>query len=113
MPKTVDFTGTVSHATMREQDLLPKFLGVLAEYNPLAYNAIIDELTPFCHSNDNIDEILGNEDHTAWHSNTMAWIINESVWDAMNEIAPEGFYFGAHPGDGCDYGFWAIEEDEL
>ena len=39
------------------------------------------------------------------------WILNETIWDAMNEIAPEGCYFGPHPGDGCDFGFWQSEED--
>ena len=55
--------------------------------------------------------MLANDKHPGWQDEDVPWIINELAWDAMNEIAPEGFYFGAHPGDGCDYGFWAIEED--
>ena len=38
--------------------------------------------------------------------------LNEYLWDYMNQIAPDGFYFGAHPGDGSDYGFWELEVDE-
>ena len=36
-------------------------------------------------------------------------IVDEMI-DALNEHAPDGFYFGAHPGDGSDFGFWAIED---
>jgi hypothetical protein len=107
--RTVDFTGSVSSGTMREIDLLNAFLPIIKEHNPLAYDDIEDELNPFCRND--IDKILGNENHTCWQSATMTWVVNEIMWDAMNEIAPEGFYFGAHPGDGRDYGFWAIEED--
>lgn len=35
-----------------------------------------------------------------------SYFLNEDIWDAMNDIAPEGCYFGATEGDGCDYGFW-------
>ena len=35
--------------------------------------------------------------------------LNDDLWIFMNGIAPEGYYFGSHPGDGSSYGFWEIE----
>lgn len=101
--KIVDFTGTVSEATMRPQDLLPKFLSVLEAYHPEAYAKIEAE---FGAKLDNIDA-----DDEWWESEECSWLLDEDVWEAMNDIAPEGYYFGAHPGDGADYGFWEAEGD--
>lgn len=30
----------------------------------------------------------------------------DAVYDSLTVIAPDGYYFGAHEGDGSDFGFW-------
>jgi len=39
----------------------------------------------------------------------LTYFLNEDLWDLMNEIAPEGTYFGSHEGDGSLIGFWEVE----
>ena len=33
------------------------------------------------------------------------WLMDD-LFDALEECAPKGHYFGSHPGDGSDLGFW-------
>jgi hypothetical protein len=93
--KTADF-GTISHGTMRPEDLIPTFASVL-------------------------DDLVENGEHTALvaEANSIedfeseeADAILESLFDALQESAPAYAYFGAHPGDGSDYGFWLHEDFE-
>lgn len=118
--RTVDFTGTVSEATMLTRDLVPKFMAMLGEYHPDAHSAIIDDMQEefgiqyaslhecgaMCETDNYLQCVKHNE---VWRSEAMSYILNEDIWDAMNEIAPAGYYFGSHPGDGCDYGYWRVE----
>lgn len=41
----------------------------------------------------------------------MGWILDE-LYELLNGICPEGYYFGAQEGDGACFGFWSIEEEE-
>ena len=34
------------------------------------------------------------------------------LFDVLDELAPDGFYFGAHEGSGSDFGYWRTEESQ-
>jgi len=81
---------TISHGTMRPEDLIPKFLEVLEELNPKVSE-----------SAKRWNELAIEEAQSQFLS---------ELFDLLDQEAPEGFYFGSHPGDGSDYGFWQMEE---
>ena len=35
--------------------------------------------------------------------------IFDDIFGYLNDVAPDGLFFGAHHGDGACYGFWRIE----
>lgn len=87
---------TVSHGTMRCEDLRDSFLCFLR----------------------GVKEVL-DEEQTGRYLKFESLVKSgkfdeedlESVWFLLEEIAPEDCYFGSHPGDGSDFGFWKIEEE--
>lgn len=91
---------SISHGTMRPQDVLPALIGALVERDEDAY-AQCQHLIP-SHASEDAE--------AAWWSEDAPEHI-EALFDALNDCAPLGLYFGAHPGDGSDYGFWMSEED--
>ena len=100
--------GSVISGTMRTQDLAPAFLDLLTDVPPHARSKAFDEglfvilgrVTEAC--------VLG-DDAEYWQSDTCSWDM-DWMYDALSDLAPDGCYFGAHPGDGADYGFWPCEE---
>lgn len=101
--------GSISHGTMRECDLIPTFMDTLRDYSPARAAAITDEygaaFIERCSTEDGLDYSLINE------MDRQSWLL-ESLFDALDDIAPDGHYFGAIEGDGSDYGFWATDEDD-
>ena len=87
----------VSSGTLKSEDLIPKFLGVLKTYGKDKYDKYIKE-NPEVEDWKNLDE------------ETMGWVVDE-LTDLLNEIAPDGCYFGASEGDGADFGFWSMSNE--
>lgn len=90
---------SISAGTLRDQDLIETFMtfieNVRVEVNMFinAWNILKIER----------DGAKGDEQ---WSS----WFLNEELFELLDEIAPEGCYFGSHVGDGCDFGFWVNDE---
>jgi hypothetical protein len=104
--------GTVSHGTLRTQDLLEAFA------NELKDRATGDELTPV--RRELIDDALTyakliEADHLNDDGQEAAGEIVNELIEALTELAPAYVHFGAHEGDGSDFGFWvswdSLEED--
>ena len=90
--------GSVSSGTMLPQDLIPSFLWELDHQKP-------------CRREHRklIREINSRMEQENYFPSDDAGFDLESLFDALNEYALPYFYFGAHPGDGADYGFWLSE----
>lgn len=90
--------GSVSSGTMRPEDLIPTLISELKSQKPLArrHRRLVREINQRMNAGDYFE--LEDADRDL-----------ESLFDALNEYAPSYFYFGAHPGDGSDYGYWLSE----
>ena len=93
--------GSVSNGTMREEDLIPDFVWTLKH---LAKQNDNQSHLTLC---DEIEERMEEDDYYA--SEDASFDLNEGLFNALNEYALPYFYFGSHPGDGADYGFWLSE----
>jgi hypothetical protein len=98
--KTRAAPGTVSHGTLRPEDLIPHFAETLEDFASEAYavevkadehielarkvkGLILDRMSP-----EGIEETLTD------------------LFEALDTYAPAGHTFGAHEGDGSDFGYW-------
>lgn len=92
---TFKFAGSISHGTMLDKDLLERFAEVLALLKPEA-------ALPLC---ERVDDALGTDAYDEVVAETV-----EDLFAELDACAPDGYYFGSHPGDGSDFGFWVNEE---
>jgi hypothetical protein len=91
---------SVSHATLREEDIYDSFSQFLKEHIGLLSESNAAKFA-------NIQEEWATADEE-----TRSDIINGDFFDLMSSIEPEGTSFGAHEGDGSDFGFWKYDDDE-
>lgn len=104
--------GSISHGTMRLEDLIPCFLGELdrlREARSFAEHRLGDA-ERYGIEDDQLGEI-----ERRMTSGGIYFESEEAEWDLiilidmLEDFAPEGHYFGAHEGDGSDYGYWEYD----
>ena len=96
-----EWIGTsVSHATLREEDLIPAFEEVLD-------SAGVEYDRPAA-----VDKLLLGQALTDDEQEEIGFYLNETLFHLLDGIAPKGTCFGANEGDGACFGFWAVDETE-
>lgn len=91
---------SVSRGTMRTQDLIPAFMDIIRdtpEYVQLM-NAVPAH-------------VMEDKDTEWWDSEEVIMLL-DALFDTLDAYSPEDYYFGAHPGDGSDFGFWKMDKDK-
>lgn len=88
----------VSQGTLRPEDLAVAFYEFLFDCAPEKARRIRRQYA------DVLEALVQGFLHEDMYN-----LIEALVW-ALDEIAPPGCYFGAHPGDGACFGFWKILE---
>lgn len=96
--------GSVSHGTMRNEDLIPEFLDLLVQ---LARKAKNRNHLSLCK-----DIKRRMKQFNYYTSNDADIDLYEILFPCLDEYAAPYFYFGSHPGDGSDYGYWISEDLE-
>lgn len=97
---------SISHATLRSEDLLERFANTLEELSILNKT---EKHTQLINDARDIRKCL-IKNPTPEVEEQASYIINDEFYNAFDDFTPEGYYFGAHVGDGSDFGFWQDEE---
>lgn len=105
--------GSVSHGTLRTQDLLSAFISEL-EWQVSRNGAFFSSPENFA-LRDTFANLIGEaqdcfaedgEDIDEEKQDVAEELVNETLPDALQTFAGPYCYFGSHEGDGSDFGFW-------
>lgn len=101
--------GTVIHGTHRPEDLIPALMEELERVAPITakltregtYAEEIAECLTLQERGEDLPWEAKRGEHGEWFSECIDTLI-----DRLDYNAPQGMYFGTHPGDGSDFGWW-------
>lgn len=95
---------TVICGTLRNEDLIPAFCEEIRRLQTRT-PAIVFEAEDWVSSKPESEPFGAG----MTQDEIGAEIVNELI-DHLDNMAPEGCYFGAHPGDGSDFGWWHADK---
>jgi hypothetical protein len=93
MNKLHTIEGSVSFGTNKTSHLIMAFLDEIRNFD----DKLLAELE--------IPNPLPSIDDKYWESFEASYLLEE-LFDILDNLSPPGYYFGAHPSDGVDYGWW-------
>lgn len=93
-----NLNSSVSHGTMHHQDLIPVFMNVIRDAPE--YLQVMNIVPSY---------VQDDESAEWWDGEDAHWLLID-LMEALERYAPEGYYFGSHPGDGSDYGYWQLTD---
>lgn len=88
--------GSISTATLRPEDLIPDFVSTLRELRGTVPKDLWNDVRKALSDSEYMNE-------------SGAEIVDDLMTELNNYAAPY-HYFGAHPGDAADFGFW-LQDD--
>ncbi len=100
---------SLSSGTLKSEHLIESFMDFLQSVKvELGIEEKVNNLQEEVNAleKDEDGDFVGESEETA------TYILNEDIFDLLNNIAPEGTSFGSHEGNGSDFGFWEYENDE-
>lgn len=97
--------GTVIHGTLRSIDLIQAFMGVIFRLDVPKYREILKKEPRMHEALCDLNAGIKND----WWETEEATMVCDELTETLGDYAPEGHYFGTHPGDGSDFGFWPDE----
>lgn len=102
---------SISSGTTRPEDVVPAMVSALFElgFSEALWDKAHDEFRTFEKTAPRLVSAVlyaapgSEEERAAEVAENIA-----RLWDILDQAAPEGCYFGAHPDDRADFGFWEI-----
>tara|TARA_R110000765_G_scaffold190693_2_gene295876 strand:+ start:269 stop:766 length:498 start_codon:yes stop_codon:yes gene_type:complete len=107
--------GSISHGTLRTEDLLTSFADTLDSFDCKAFYSKVGKdsfelyypseliLSAYRCRNYYQEQELGSNPTI---EEDAEYLVNEQLPDALQEYCPPFVYFGTLEGDGSDFGFW-------
>lgn len=97
----------ISNATLRNEDLIVTCMNFHWEMDKESARRLWKE-------NPNLLKALCDKEcgipTNWWESDEASFLLNEDIYEAMDALTPDGYYFGSHPGDGACIGYFKSEE---
>lgn len=109
--------GSISTGTLRPEDLLTAYLQALESLTLLSGQYLSehhDERDRYANLIGEAQDCFSEDGETIDpdKEDTADDVIND-IHDALQDFAPPYCYFGSHPGDGADIGFWPMDIEDV